>query len=164
MSNSGSLEYALATILEPMGVRALKVNGRFVNISTTEQTMTVRLALPARSVDVAIEQYAPTTAVLIDRAVQQLENGRDQLFRATVDHIAAHDRNPLDRMRAVEDAAQALLQALDINLDEIRMSYGVSNRVLNAAWTLRELLKQKPGAVTWSSNGYGADPQPEPHP
>lgn len=151
---SGLDDQTLVTLLDPLGVRPLKINGQAVRVSPLDHAMTVRLALPARYADVTIEEMT-MVARSFDHLLQQLENGRDQLFRETLDHIARHDRHPLDRMKSVEDAARLLLEALDINLDEIRMPHGVSNRVLNAAWTLRELLKQKPGAVTWSRWGYG---------
>jgi hypothetical protein len=157
VSTREGLERALATILEPMGVRALTRNGQQVEVDAQHDALRIRIALPPTSVDVVLEHSMIEKHHVADYLMKQLDRGRDVLFAHIIDHIAKHDRHPLDRMRDVEAKATALLEAMGA-LDDIRMPHGTSNRVLQAAYELRTLLRHKPGAVTWRKDGYGADP------
>jgi hypothetical protein len=85
---------------------------------------------------------------LIDKLVTDSQRA---LFRKTVDHIAKHDREPLDRVAALELHARKLLEALgDRPYDGSPLAHAVCEleRVVNA----------KPGAASWGRDGYGKDP------
>ena len=159
MSQRDDLERALGEILAPLGVRALHRGAdRAVAISPTRDAFEIRLAIPPHTVDVEMECGALTTEAFLDHVFKEIDIGRRKLFHGIIEHIAKHDRHPLDRMQSIESAAKALLDALGVSLDEIRMPYGQGSKIANAALDLATLLRQKPGAVTWARNGYGPDP------
>lgn len=159
MSEREDLEKILAEILTPLGIRAVRLHGQYVRVSPERDAFEIGLALPMRHVEVEIDRSHPGTAAFVDEVLKQLDYAQQKIFHDTIEHIAKHSRHPLDRMQAIEGAARTLLQALDVGLDDIRMPYGTSSKVTDAAWKLRELLRSKPGAVTWARNGYGPDPQ-----
>lgn len=90
------------------------------------------------------------TVALLDREVTDVQR---TLFRATVDHIAKHDREPLDRLRQIEAAGRALLDAFGPS-----HTGRADNPLTKAAFDLEQLLLAKPGAASWSRDGYGKDP------
>jgi hypothetical protein len=152
------LERALATILEPMGVRALGQE-RKVEIDAGRDQFRIRLALPQRYVDVRIDREDRlSTEAFGLLALERIERSARVLFRDTIDHIAKHDRSPIDRVKEIEAAARSLLDAMKVHLDDIRMPYGSSAAVVNAAYKLRQLVEMKTGAAAWGRNGYGEDP------
>lgn len=166
MSSRDSLEKVLPTILDQLGVRAVQFDGRSVRIGAFRDVYQIRLAMPADRIDVEIEALtAKSPERCLELMYLELERGQRTLFRHTFEHMAKHDRTPLDRVKSLEDAAKKLLEAMGA-LDEIRMPYGHGSKVGNAAAELAGLLKRKPGQVTWSRNDpYGLvgklDPDPE---
>lgn len=87
---------------------------------------------------------------LLDREVTDVQR---TLFRATTAHIAKHDREPLDRLRQIEAAGRALLDALGPS-----HTGRADNPLTKAALDLEQLLHDKPGAASWQRDGYGKDP------
>lgn len=78
-----------------------------------------------------------------------LDRGVRSLYRSVVEHVEKHDHSLYDRMRDMERAALALLEATGL-LDEERIAHGRSRKIAEAAFKLRELLRHKPGAVHWN--------------
>lgn len=152
-----NLEIAAEKVLTSFGVRAVMRDGQSVTVSPAVDEWRLRIALPPSAVDVKFEPRSIATGAWIDYVCKQIDVGRRILFRNVIDHIAEHDHSPIDRMKQIEDAATMLLEAMDVNLEEIRMPHGASSRVMNAAYALRALLRAKPGAVSWARNGYGPD-------
>lgn len=107
-----------------------------------------RLAMPQWRLNLELDPnvLAYPRAGLADLAGREVHRAQRELFRAAIDHIAKHDREPLDRLRHIEQAARALLDMLGPN---------------HGQWTLENLLRSKPGAVSWDRNGYGPDPEDE---
>lgn len=155
-----ALERAQTTILEPLGVRALGREMK-VRVDPGSDRFRIRLAMPAMYIDVDLEHEELLRADGQMRMLDKLDRHVKLLFTYVIDHIAKHDRSPIDRMKDIEGAATALLDAMSIHLDDVRMMHGSSSAVLNAAYRLRELVGAKPGAAAWGPNGYGRD-QPEP--
>lgn len=152
------LERWLSTILEPFGVRALGQDAK-VRVSPATGELSVRLALPLFQVDVRLEQGdMMTTERLVEYTCERLERGARELRHAVVEHIAKHDRSPIDRTKDLEAAATALLDAMGVNLDDVRMPFGSSSAIANAAFRLRELVRHKTGAPAWGPAGYGREP------
>lgn len=167
MSLKDSLEKVLPTILDQLGVRAVQFDGQSVTIGAFRDAYRIRLAMPADRIDVEIDalRAAKSPEQCVELMYLELERGQRTLFHHTFEHMAKHDRTPLDRVKSLEDAAKKLLEAMGV-LDEIRMPYGHGSKVGNAAEELALLLKRKPGSVTWSRNDpYGLvgklDPDPE---
>ena len=152
-----ALESALTGLLEGLGVRALGRDQKVIP-DPGGHGYRIRLAMPALYVDVEIDQTDLVERNGPIRVHDKLDAGARILFAGVVDHIAKHDRSPVDRVKDIEAAATALLDAMRVNLDDVRMPYGLSSAVLNAAYKLRELVAQKPGAAAWGRNGYGQDP------
>ena len=154
MSEVDGLRRLLPELLRSLGVRALGEPP--VRVSPGGLEYKIRLALPPKVADVTVEVddiHNP------DGFMKTLENGARVLFRDVVNHIAEHDRSPIERVETLEKHARALLEALDIGLNDIRMPFGAASKVQNAAHDLAQLLKAKPGAATWARNGYGKDPK-----
>lgn len=151
-----ALESALTRVLDPMGVRAVGSDRR-VRVDDGRDGYTIRLAMPAMYVDVNFDHLELAGVGGQMRVYDRIGRCARVLFAGVVDHIAKHDRSPIDRTKDIEAAATALLDAIHIHLDEVRMPHGSSAAVVNAAYRLRELVSAKPGAA-WRRNGYGEDP------
>jgi hypothetical protein len=152
------LERVLSTILEPLGIRALGHDGK-VRVSAAGNGLEIRLALPLFQVIVTLDQLEMLQPCRYAEYVYgKLDDGAKQLNHAVVEHIAEHDRSPLDRTKDLEAAATALLDAMGVNLDDVRMPFGSSSAIANAAYRLRELVRQKTGAPAWGPTGYGREP------
>lgn len=122
---------------DPEHFMRFRVPAQRDTLDLDEQLLSVRLTNP----DAVI--------ALLDREVTGMQR---RMFRATTDHIATHDRDPLDRLKQIETAARALLDALG--------PVGFSRTdgpLTKAALDLEQLLRAKPGAVSWQRDGYGKD-------
>lgn len=142
-----ALERALTMVLEPMGVRALGPVRRDEGCDG----YAIRLAMPLMYIDVHLDRFELTGTGGQMRAYDRIGHCARVLFAGVVDHIAKHDRSPIDRTRDIETAATALLDAM-------HMPHGSSAAVVNAEYRLRALVSAKPGAAAWRKNGYGDDP------
>lgn len=160
MIKPSDIEHMLPAILETLGVRALGDDVK-VRMDPCSDMLLIRLALPKHSVAVKIDVDAATlmrTEEFCNLLLKELDRGQRMLFRAVIDHIAKHDRSPIDRVKEIEAAAAALLNAVSSDLGGIQMTYDTANRVLSAAYQLRQLIEHKMGAASWERNGYGPDP------
>jgi hypothetical protein len=157
MMDRESLERLLSEILPSMGVRAVGPD-RKTSISPDRDGCMVRIGLPPIRVDVEIERdQLAMRERAADYLMRCLDSGVKRLMYEVVQHIAKHDRSPIDRVQSLERAALALIEALGVGLDDIRMPYGVSAKVQNAVYDLATLVKSKPGAASWSRSGYGEE-------
>jgi hypothetical protein len=157
MMDRESLERLLSEILPSMGVRAVGPD-RKTSISPDRDGCMVRIGLPPIRVDVEIERdQLAMRERAADYLMRCLDSGVKRLMYEVVQHIAKHDRLPIDRVQSLERAALALIEALGVGLDDIRMPYGVSAKVQNAVYDLATLVKSKPGAASWSRSGYGEE-------
>jgi hypothetical protein len=153
------LESVLVEALDKIGVRALGHDQKVItDPDPGRDGFRIRLAMPLMWVDVRIDHADLLGARGPITVFDEIDRSKRALFAAVVDHIAKHDRSPLDRVRDIEAAAAALLDAMHVHLDDIRMPHGSSSAVLNAAYRLRVLVEAKPGAASWRTNGYGQDP------
>jgi hypothetical protein len=157
MMNRDEIERALNEILPSMGVRAVGTD-RKVQIDPDRDELMVRIGLPPIRVDVEIERdQLAMHERAADYLMRCLDNGVKRLMYEVVQHIAKHDRSPIDRVQSLERAATALIEALGVGLDDIRMPYGVSAKVQSAVYDLATLVKLKLGAASWSRTGYGEE-------
>ncbi len=81
-----------------------------------------------------------------EHVIDLFDDGRRALFHLAMEHIAKHDRSPIDRLKQVEDLARATLprEPGDDTGDQR---------------DLRHLLSAKPGSPSWGRSGYGKDPK-----
>ena len=107
--------------------------------ASTDQRLVI--ALPSITVAASLDGQLDPESIM--RTVSEATR---QLFRIVIDHIAKHDRSPLDRLKQVEECAR---KALPRNPDA-----DTGNQR-----ELRLLLTHKPGAISWRRNGYGEDPK-----
>lgn len=160
MTQREDLERSLSTILEPLGLRPIRRGEMAVHAAPCSDALEVRVALPPMSVDVTLERdprhsHSPSAWSL--HILKQFDTAQRKLFHGVVEHIARHDRSPLDRMKQVEAAANMLIVALGASLDDVRMPFGSSGAVSHAVYELQSLLKAKPGSPSWSTAGYGKE-------
>ena len=93
----------------------------------------------------------PNARAMFDLLHRELFGVQRNLFRLAIDHIAKHDREPLDRVVKLEAAARALLEAIGpVGWGDSLISKAVSD--------LESLLRAKPGAASFARHGYGKDP------
>lgn len=112
----------------------------------------IRLAVPRFQCNVDLDEalIADRSTSAADVLLKVLDGARRELFGKTVEHVAKHDRSPLDRTEQIERMAQALIDAIE--------TVGfVPMNIAHAAADLQQILRAKPGAASWSRNGYGAD-------
>ena len=118
----------------------------------------MRFRVPTQHGNINIEEILPSIVrndhrngvALLDRVITDLQR---TMFRVVMDHIAKYDREPLDRLEQIETAARDLLDALG----PVGFSR-TSGPITKAALDLEQLLRAKPGAVSWQLDGYGKDP------
>jgi len=106
----------------------------------------IRLGMPQMMV--AVELGHELLESNPEYAVDELHRGVGKLFSTVIDHIAKHDRSPIDRMQQIEAAARYLCDALIGNPTD---GVPTMERVLR----LRQLLDAKPGSPSWGRGGYG---------
>lgn len=120
----------------PLLFRFTRQSGPFAWVDLDEEILSINRSSTGQSV------------ALFDLIDRKVTTAQRSLFRLTIEHIANHNHNPLDRLRQIEQAAKALL-------DQLGPSF-----TSKAAFELGQLLNSKPGAASWSRDGYGKDPTP----
>lgn len=129
------------------GVHVLKA-------SEADQETRFRLAMPTVCCDLDLRERLLMTPR--ERAVEMIDcevtGAQRRMFHTAREHIAKHDRDPLDRLKQIEAAGRALLEALG------PVGFGRADSSLTkAALDLEQLLRAKPGAASWNRDGYGKD-------
>lgn len=103
------------------------------------------------TLDLEEAMFGARRNAIADLMVCEVRNVQHRLFRATIEHIAKHDRDPLDRVAKLEAAARALLEAIGpVGWGDSLIGVAVLN--------LEQLLRAKPGAASFARDGYGKDP------
>jgi hypothetical protein len=137
-----AFEKTLPEMLETMGIRALRQSGMNVLVDEERDSCRVRIALPMFWSSVQIE-YRDRPEFL----VKKIDDARESVCVATMNHIAKYYRSPVDRLEQIERAVQKLIDALD--------TLGAPSGILKLTNELTHLLKCKPGSPAWSPTGYG---------
>ncbi len=113
----------------------------------------VRIAMPLYQCDVNLDEellMSPESSSG-PHLIKEFGRARCELFGRTIDHIAKHDRSPVDRLAQIEDLTLSLIKA-------IKLAGFVPLEIAAPAAELEVLLREKPGSPSWSRAGYGAYP------
>lgn len=141
---------ALRKMLDPIAKgMGLHLEGRRSTVNgdpVLENEFVFRMPVLRATADLdGIEAANPSR--IPDLLMQAVDAARDRLFHSIREHLAQHDRSPIDRLQQIEAAARAVLP------DD---AWNDTNEQGN----LRQLLDTKPGAVSWRR--CSSDPKIQP--
>lgn len=127
--------------------KSLGVNLRSWSVEPHEDSRTAIVAMPPMFARVTIDGEMIASGGGAELVLKEFDRAARLVFALAAKHLAAHDRSPYERVEQMEAAATKLIELVH-KLSE-RMLFAEANPLAIAAHELAELVRSKPGAVSW---------------